>query len=318
MLQLTVHNFNEMLGRFSTAELESLLARSPYFQQAHLLLAKKYQLERNPKFDEQLQLAALYTNDRELFYTIFNPVASATVKGQEQAIEFKPIQEEGLTEPIVQAIAEPVVEEIQTATMETAAVVEEGIEQDNVVIEEYLDGPADVEPVIESESSIADQVSFASPHTFDEWLSVFKKGKPAIKAEEPMAKEVRQKPVDNKVEPLVQPAKVEEMDEELDKMITASVSADYLHQLVEDEKHYSRGLDAFIADQIKRKRKNERPNSAPEDEIAPDIITETLAKLYESQKRYEKAVKAYEALSLKFPEKSDLFAARINYLRKLI
>ena len=119
-------------------------------------------------------------------------------------------------------------------------------------------------------------------------------------------------------QPQLDETKAEELDEELDKMITASVSADYLHQLVQDERHYSRGLDAFIADQIKKKRKTEKASTAPENDIAPDLVTETLAKLYESQKRYAKAIKAYEALILKFPEKNDLFAARINYLRKLI
>ena len=61
-----------MLAGYSTAELESLVANHPYFAQAHVLLAKKYQQETNPKFDKQLQLAVLYTNNRELLFEIFN------------------------------------------------------------------------------------------------------------------------------------------------------------------------------------------------------------------------------------------------------
>lgn len=345
MLQLTVHNFNDMLGRFTTAELEGLLARSPYFQQAHVLLAKKYQQERNPKFDEQLQLAALYTNDRELFYAIFN----------QNNIVVKPNVEQVLTTQVEPAqhvptleVVEPVEETVIDSNDEGALIAEELVsednrveegaaveavqeplpveladmpvadteaEQDNVVIEEYLD-EADAEVVAEAEVETP-QVSFTSPHTFDEWLSVFKKGKAIAKSEDKAAakEEVVAKPTP---EPQLDESQAEELDEELDKMITASVSADYLHQLVQDERHYSRGLDAFIADQIKKKRKTEKPTTAPENDIAPDLVTETLAKLYESQKRYAKAIKAYEALSLKFPEKNDLFAARINYLRKLI
>ena len=70
--QINKENFQHMLGQFSTPELEGMIEKFPYFQQAHLLLAKKYQQENNPKFDQQLQLAALYIQDRELLYSLFN------------------------------------------------------------------------------------------------------------------------------------------------------------------------------------------------------------------------------------------------------
>lgn len=309
--QITIQNFNEMLNRFTTTELENLLARSPYFQQAHLLLAKKYQLERNPKFDEQLQLAALYTNDRQLFYTIFNQstpiveVNKTPLPVQPQIVSVEPEAAETVIEAVSEQVYEPIQEPITNIIVEEQAI---DIAVDNVVIEENLDEPTDV---IQAEAS--EPISFTTPHTFDEWLSVFRKNKAKEKLNEEKT-EVRIEPIEDAAPDV--PA--EEMDEELDKMINASVSADYLQQLVQDEKHYSRGLDSFIADQIKRKRQNEARKPAPENEIAPDLVTETLARLYETQKRYAKAIKAYETLSLKFPEKSDLFAARINYLKKLV
>ncbi|MCF6214137.1 MAG: hypothetical protein L3J45_08955 [Flavobacteriaceae bacterium] len=48
-----------------------------------------------------------------------------------------------------------------------------------------------------------------------------------------------------------------------------------------------------------------------------DIMTETLAKVYLEQKRYEKAIKAYKILSLKYPEKSSFFADRIKAIKFL-
>jgi hypothetical protein len=47
-------------------------------------------------------------------------------------------------------------------------------------------------------------------------------------------------------------------------------------------------------------------------------VTETLAKLYESQHKYVKAISTYELLSLKNPEKKGLFADRIENLKKLL
>lgn len=49
-----------------------------------------------------------------------------------------------------------------------------------------------------------------------------------------------------------------------------------------------------------------------------DLITETLANVYISQGYYIKAINSYEKLSLKFPEKSTYFAARIKEVENLI
>ena len=49
-----------------------------------------------------------------------------------------------------------------------------------------------------------------------------------------------------------------------------------------------------------------------------DIVTETLAKVYVEQGYYEKAIAAYQQLSLKYPKKSAFFAAQINLINRLI
>lgn len=49
-----------------------------------------------------------------------------------------------------------------------------------------------------------------------------------------------------------------------------------------------------------------------------EIVTETLADIYEQQGHYQKAKEAYQKLILKFPEKSAYFASRIQELDKLI
>ncbi|PHQ57483.1 MAG: hypothetical protein COC16_00920 [Lutibacter sp.] len=56
------------------------------------------------------------------------------------------------------------------------------------------------------------------------------------------------------------------------------------------------------------------PESSTENE---SIMTETLAKVYLEQKKYENAVKAYHILSLKYPEKSGFFADRIKAIKIL-
>ena len=52
-------------------------------------------------------------------------------------------------------------------------------------------------------------------------------------------------------------------------------------------------------------------------EEEPFYMTETLARIYLEQKKYQKAIQAYEILILKYPEKSSLFANRIFDIKKL-
>ncbi|MBV1887758.1 MAG: hypothetical protein KUG51_00555, partial [Urechidicola sp.] len=48
-----------------------------------------------------------------------------------------------------------------------------------------------------------------------------------------------------------------------------------------------------------------------------NLMTETLAKVYVEQNKYENAKKAYRILSLKYPEKSSFFADRIKAIEIL-
>ena len=47
------------------------------------------------------------------------------------------------------------------------------------------------------------------------------------------------------------------------------------------------------------------------------LMTETLAKVYLAQKKYENAIQAYRILSLKYPEKSGFFADQIKRIKIL-
>jgi len=53
-----------------------------------------------------------------------------------------------------------------------------------------------------------------------------------------------------------------------------------------------------------------------ESKIKDDLITKTLAKIYINQKKYNKAIKAYNILSLKYPKKSSFFADQIEMIKK--
>jgi hypothetical protein len=52
--------------------------------------------------------------------------------------------------------------------------------------------------------------------------------------------------------------------------------------------------------------------------IDDSYFTETLARIYIKQRRYEKAMQIIQNLSLKYPEKNVYFADQIKFLEKLI
>ena len=58
-------------------------------------------------------------------------------------------------------------------------------------------------------------------------------------------------------------------------------------------------------------------NIAKSNETPSSIMTETLEQIYLEQKKYTKAIQAYEILILKYPEKSSFFADRIKNIKIL-
>ena len=56
----------------------------------------------------------------------------------------------------------------------------------------------------------------------------------------------------------------------------------------------------------------------PKMDMPEETFTETLAKIYLKQKRYDRALEIFKSLSLKYPEKNVYFADQIRYLEKLI
>jgi len=80
-------------------------------------------------------------------------------------------------------------------------------------------------------------------------------------------------------------------------------------------------IDAFISNKPKLKPldKHSKLINVAEDSAfeTEDLMTETLARIYVEQKNYDKAIQSYRILSLKYPEKSSLFADQIQAIKVL-
>jgi hypothetical protein len=306
--KVTEDNFNHLLGKFSTTELENVLEKFPFFQQGHVLLAKKYQQENNPRFDEQLQLAVLYTQDRALLFSLFSeqdisPLYEPPVKLPEPVIEAKQesdllmdtVGEENQLVELVNLSEEPVIEMVDRKEPEV-----EGRVEPEATVEEPFVEPAqtEVNETLEVTKEVEKQTFIITqPHTFDDWLAAFAKPE-VVKHPE-----------------VILETSLPEPEKELEQLYLANLP---LQELVEEETHYSKGLDRFIEEQKLKHKPQEAKAVVNENELAPELITETMAKVYEAQKKYAKAIRAYEILAMKYPKKNDFFAARITELKNFI
>ena len=79
-------------------------------------------------------------------------------------------------------------------------------------------------------------------------------------------------------------------------------------------------IDKFIKNSPKINIDKEyKPNKEiiTESKVNDNLITETLAKIYVNQEKYNKAIRAYKILSLKYPKKSSFFADQIEKIKNL-
>ena len=79
-------------------------------------------------------------------------------------------------------------------------------------------------------------------------------------------------------------------------------------------------IEKFIANNPKIGTLSELENQSVNDSSTVENeqrMTETLAHVYLEQKKYEKAITAFQILSLKYPEKSSFFALQIEKIKEL-
>ena len=117
---------------------------------------------------------------------------------------------------------------------------------------------------------------------------------------------------------------------------SSAVSTDYVSYFLSDIKEseeapplqHQSTIDKFLerdaASPLKIKLKKtdepveEFPESIPETQAVDGFFTETLAKIFIKQKKYDKALEIIHNLNLIYPEKSSYFADQIRFLEKLI
>ncbi|RTY90937.1 tetratricopeptide repeat protein [Flavobacterium sp. GT3R68] len=264
-----------------TLALEKIVNEFPFFQSARALRLKGLYNQDSFRYNYDLKITAVHTTDRSvLFDFITSDSFTAIHKNlyQEKQSEIHDIIVSG-SEIIQKEKPLPPLNPLEQSILTSIK------ESSPIDIQETENAGNAVVEIAEEKLEIGKPLNFSKEekHSFQEWLQLSKM--------QPIER-------DNTV---IKDEPVTEMDLEKKK------KTDLIDKFIES----SPKIPPVKQDSV-LKVMFEQSN-----EDKSYLMTETLARVYLEQKKYQKAIQAYEILILKYPEKISFFADRISDIRIL-
>ncbi len=278
-----------------TAELEGILTEFPYLQSARAIYLKALYNKDSFRYNGELKKTAAYTTDRAV---LFDFITSEEFRGidlkqlgkQEEAMSAIQVADiEIVVPPVAVAAPAPTIitgnpekkleESIKLSIKEAAP---EAVEKPAEIVITEVKTKA-VAPILPQPGSPL-PFDKAEKHSFAEWLQLAK-AKPVDRTQ---STEIQSEA------PVIPSHEIEKKLDMIDNFIKANPKITPVK------------TDTSSWENLGKKTTE-----------APGLMTETLARVYLEQKKYSKAIQAYEILILKYPEKSAYFADLISEIKDL-
>ena len=291
--------------------LKKSIEQYPYFYQLKALHLFALQAENHPSYEDFLHTTSIYSPNRaDLYNYLHQPkkvveeiVAETKLRPIiiEKAIASEPIDLTEETEIEIQDELEPLIlENSFGADFEQEVIeIEEQLElqsqekqedflPENDFVEhedEFLDEENLEEISIEEVSEETHQENL--PRLVEEKISVNKSFNDWLKISKSKPEEIKEKIIDSKKE---------------EKLKLIDTFLENSPKITPLEKDY---------------QPNNTKKIIEEPQEFSELMTETLAQIYTEQNKYDKAIRAYKILCLKYPEKNAYFADRIREIENL-
>ena len=278
-----------------TEALEKIVQEFPYFQSARALYLKGLYNQNSFKYNYSLKIAAAHTTDRSVLFDFITSDTFTTIqKGfyeqkSSEILEIAVNESEVVSDDPKLEVRENTIEQSIKTSIKEASISNELPENDEVatINEEAISEEKPIE-VIEEKLEIGKPLAFSltERHSFQEWLQLSKF--------QPIQREILENPLEQE-----KPSEVNFEKQKKNVLIDKFIQANPKIPPV--------------------KKDSEIPTIFYEPSNADNssLMTETLARVYLEQKKYQKAIQAYQILILKYPEKSSFFADRILDIKNL-
>ena len=273
----------ETLDRDTLYELRTLVARYPYFQSLRLLYLKNLYLLHDINFGAELRKAVLYVADRRvLFYLIEGD--RYTLQSQKSSLfSSKEMNEE----PSVDRTLSLIDAFLATVPEENSSSMELDYAMDYTSFLMQDEAETDTSEITQAKPKIETQ-KLRGHELIDDFILK------SESADIPLLE----------VKPLLGVAVAEE---EMDPPVHSADPPEGIDETSET-----------TVELPKEEEEDETSAPAPNEEFDDSCFTETLAKIYIKQRRYDKALEIIKKLSLNYPKKNAYFADQIRFLEKLI
>jgi len=266
--------------------LNVLISKYPYVSVYRVLLAKLSQPVNGDIYRQALHQAALHSPDRIPLYELLHIPEAEEPEKVAKRKKTKPARKKKKSKKVTEIVKPEIKAEVEH---EAEALVAGDVSEETITTEEIANPPVADEVGLKDslmKSAAERNITLHEKHTFMEWLDILENPESATTSGdvEILEQQLREQQAASSYEATIHKESAELAEEEQD----------------EQDSEVMKKVDDLAMRSI---------------QPGVNLATETLAQIMLKQGKIKDAISVYEQLSLKYPEKSDYFAALISDLK---